>query len=70
MFKISLVIVVLVLTFSNVVNARLGGKRAMIDASSLASVEDVRHAAEDVLKRFHREEVRHHQLSLTLSNLI
>ena len=63
--KISLVIVV-VFTILNVeVNARLGGKRAMIDASSLASVEDVRHAAEDVLKRFHQEEVRHSNLSFS-----
>ena len=65
--KISLVIVVVFRILNVEVNARLGGKRAMIDASSLASVEDVRHAAEDVLKRFHQEEVRHSFNSLSLS---
>ena len=64
---VSLVVIVVVVLLSEV-SARLGGKRAMIDASSLASVEDVRHAAEDVLKRFHQEEVRHqNSLSLSLS---
>ena len=55
---LGLVVVVVVFMSSSQVNARLGGQRAMIEASSLASVEDVRHAAEDVLKRFHQEEVR------------
>ena len=59
MMSLGLVVVVVVFMSSSQVNARLGGQRAMIEASSLASVEDVRHAAEDVLKRFHQEEVRH-----------
>ena len=56
--SLGVVVVVVVFMSSSQVNARLGGQRAMIEASSLASVEDVRHAAEDVLKRFHQEEVR------------
>ena len=59
MMSLGLVVVVVVFMSSSQVNARLGGQRAMIEASSLASVEDVRHAAEDVLKRFQQEEVRH-----------
>ena len=55
---LSLINTVLVVLVVNIqVEARIGGQRAMIDATSLQSVEDVRHAAEDVLKRFHQEEV-------------
>mgnify|MGYP006438223401 CR=1 FL=1 len=55
---LSLINTLLVVLVVNIqVEARIGGQRAMIDATSLQSVEGVRHAAEDVLKRFHQEEV-------------